>query len=66
MAGAMPIVGSPPRVASYDILLWQTQLDAIDLAGGCGGVERAADIVGHLATFCDPDRFETAVHSFLQ
>lgn len=48
MTRAMPIVGSP-RLGSYDILLWEAQLEAIDLARQTGDVERAAPLVGMIS-----------------
>lgn len=49
MTRAMPIVGSP-RLGSYDVLLWEAQLEAIDLARQTGEVERAAPLVGMIHT----------------
>ncbi len=45
MKKAVPIVGSP-RLGSYDLLLWRTELEAIELARQGGGIERAAPVVG--------------------
>jgi homoserine O-acetyltransferase/O-succinyltransferase len=45
MKKAVPIVGSP-RLASYDLLLWRTELEAIELAEKGGAIERAAPVVG--------------------
>lgn len=45
MDRAVPVVGSP-RLGSYDVLLWETQLEAIDLARKSGDVDHAAALVG--------------------
>lgn len=45
---AMPIVGSP-RLASYDILLWEAQVAAIELARQAGDVERASALTGMIS-----------------
>jgi homoserine O-acetyltransferase len=45
MTKAVPIVGSP-QLASYDLLLWQTELEAIELARRRGDIEAAAPLVG--------------------
>ena len=45
---AMPIVGSP-RLASYDILSWEAQVEAIELARQVGDVERAAALTGMIS-----------------
>ncbi|HJS73579.1 MAG TPA: alpha/beta fold hydrolase [Vicinamibacteria bacterium] len=45
MKKAVPIVGSP-RLGSYDLLLWRTELEAIDLAEKAGLIESAAPVVG--------------------
>lgn len=45
---AMPIVGSP-RLASYDVLLWEAQVEAIELARQAGDVERAAALTGMIS-----------------
>jgi homoserine O-acetyltransferase len=46
---AMPIVGSP-RLASYDVLLWEAQIEAIELARQAGDVERAAALTGMISS----------------
>lgn len=48
VARAMPVVGSP-RLGSYDVLLWEAQLEAIDLARRTDDVERAAPLVGMIS-----------------
>ena len=45
---AVPIVGSP-RLASYDVLLWESQMEAISLARAAGDAERAAPLVGMIS-----------------
>jgi homoserine O-acetyltransferase len=45
MKKAVPIVGSP-RLGSYDLLLWRTELEAIELARKGGDIESAAPVVG--------------------
>jgi homoserine O-acetyltransferase len=45
MKKAVPIVGSP-RLGSYDLLLWRTELEAIELARKGGNIEAAAPVVG--------------------
>ena len=45
---AMPIVGSP-RLASYDVLLWESQMEAIALAREAGDIERAAPLTGMIS-----------------
>jgi len=45
MNKAVPIVGSP-RLGSYDVLLWETQLEAIAIARELGDVERASGLLG--------------------
>jgi homoserine O-acetyltransferase len=45
MKKAVPIVGSP-RLGSYDLLLWRTELEAIELARKQGDIESAAPVVG--------------------
>lgn len=45
---AMPIVGSP-RLASYDVLLWLSQVEAIELARQAGDVERASALTGMIS-----------------
>jgi len=45
MKKAVPIVGSP-RLGSYDLLLWRTELEAIELARKEGDIESAAPVVG--------------------
>jgi homoserine O-acetyltransferase len=45
MKKAVPIVGSP-RLGSYDLLLWRTELEAIELARKEGHIESAAPLVG--------------------
>lgn len=45
---AMPIVGSP-RLASYDILLWEAQVEAIELARQTGDIERATALTGMIS-----------------
>jgi homoserine O-acetyltransferase len=45
MKKAVPIVGSP-RLGSYDLLLWRTELEAIELARREGNIEGAAPVVG--------------------
>ncbi|HSF14976.1 MAG TPA: alpha/beta fold hydrolase [Vicinamibacteria bacterium] len=42
---AVPIVGSP-RLGSYDLLLWRTELEAIELARQHGDIASAAAVVG--------------------
>jgi homoserine O-acetyltransferase len=44
MKKAVPIVGSP-RLGSYDLLLWTTELEAIALAEKAGHIEGAAPVV---------------------
>lgn len=44
MEKAVPIVGSP-RLGSYDLLLWGTQLEAIELAKATGDPARAQRLV---------------------
>jgi homoserine O-acetyltransferase len=45
MKKAVPIVGSP-RLGSYDLLLWRTELEAIELAERAGDIDGAAPVVG--------------------
>ncbi len=45
MKKAVPIVGSP-RLGTYDLLLWRTELEAIELARRSGDIESAAPVVG--------------------
>ncbi len=45
MKKAVPIVGSP-RLGTYDLLLWRTELEAIELARQSGDIENAAPVVG--------------------
>jgi len=45
MKKAVPIVGSP-RLASYDLLLWRTELEAIELARKSGDPDAARPLVG--------------------
>jgi homoserine O-acetyltransferase/O-succinyltransferase len=45
MKKAVPIVGSP-RLGTYDLLLWRTELEAIELARRSGDIENAAPVVG--------------------
>ncbi len=45
MKKAVPIVGSP-RLGTYDLLLWRTELEAIELARRSGDIENAAPLVG--------------------
>jgi homoserine O-acetyltransferase len=56
MDRAVPIVGSP-RLGSYDVLLWETQIEAIDLARKSGDVDQAAELVGmiHALALQTPD-----------
>lgn len=48
MRKAVPIVGSP-RLASYDVLLWETELEAIALAQASGDESRATALVGMIS-----------------
>lgn len=48
MKKAVPIVGSP-RLGSYDLLLWRTELEAIELARSGGSIEGAAPVVGMIS-----------------
>lgn len=51
MEKAVPIVGSP-RLGSYDVLLWSTELEAIDLArktGDASNAQRLVDLISTLA-----------------
>ena len=49
MDKAVPIVGSP-RLASYDVLLWETELEAIALARASGDEARASALVGMISS----------------
>ena len=48
MDRAIPIVGSP-QLGSYDVLLWETQLEAIGLARKSGDVDNAIPLVGMIS-----------------
>lgn len=48
MNKAIPIAGSP-RLASYDALLWQTQIEAIEVARAGGDETRASKLVGMIS-----------------
>lgn len=48
MSRAIPIVGSP-KLASYDVLLWEAELEAIALAREAGDVSQAAPLVGMIS-----------------
>ena len=49
MEKAVPIVGSP-RLASYDVLLWETELEAIALARASGDEARASALVAMISS----------------
>jgi homoserine O-acetyltransferase len=49
MEKAVPIVGSS-RLASYDVLLWETELEAIALARASGDEARASALVGMISS----------------
>ena len=54
MKKAVPIVGSP-RLGSYDLLLWRTELEAIEVARTAGDIESAAPVVGMVSALALAD-----------